>query len=183
MAAYSGCTRGAPPRKGPWARRCWARRWPRRVALPPPGLPWAMAPFATATASRRSALSFPGTRAPCTCCAEEPSASSRAERIRRRFGAVCCPTTAAGPTPNWHWPRRRLRERADERALDDRTADLALAGGRDPPAQLPGPATGDRDRAAGLPDALVAGDVRARALQAVRHLPRRRRGRVGWWVT
>ena len=42
----------------------------------------------------------------------------------------------------------------------------------DPAPLLPRPAAGDRDRAPRLPDALVAGDVRARALQAVGHLPR-----------
>ena len=43
----------------------------------------------------------------------------------------------------------------------------------DPPPHLRRPATGDRDRAARVPDALVAGDVRARAVQAVGDLPGR----------
>ena len=38
-------------------------------------------------------------------------------------------------------------------------------------ARLRRPAAGDRDRAARVPDAVVAGDVRARAVEAVRHLP------------
>ena len=42
---------------------------------------------------------------------------------------------------------------------------------RDPAAELSRPAAGDRDRAARVPDAVVAGDVRARAVQAVGDLP------------
>ncbi len=45
------------------------------------------------------------------------------------------------------------------------------AGRGDPAAQLPGSAAGDRDRAPRVPHAVVAGDVRAGALQAVGHLP------------
>ena len=41
----------------------------------------------------------------------------------------------------------------------------------DPHARLLGPAAGDRDRAARVPDAVVAGDVRARAVQALRGVP------------
>ena len=48
-----------------------------------------------------------------------------------------------------------------------RAAQPASAGDRDPAPQLPRPAPGDRDRAARVPDAVVAGDVRARAVQAV----------------
>ena len=43
-----------------------------------------------------------------------------------------------------------------------------------PPAHLRRPALGDRDRAPLVPDAVVAGDVRARALEADGHLPRGR---------
>ena len=45
------------------------------------------------------------------------------------------------------------------------------------PARLQRPAGGDRDRAPLLPDPVVAGDVRARALEAVGHLPRGQRRR------
>ena len=52
-------------------------------------------------------------------------------------------------------------------------------------ARLRRPALGDLDRAALLPDPVVAGDVRARALQALGHLPRRAEdadGLVGYLV-
>ena len=67
--------------------------------------------------------------------------------------------------------RSRRRAAAAERtALDD------------PPARLRRPARRDRDRAALVPGAVVAGDVRARAVQAVEHLrrrvPRRRADRL-----
>ena len=46
---------------------------------------------------------------------------------------------------------------------------------RDPPPHLRRPPAGRRDRAPRVPDAVVAGDVRARALQAGGHLPGRAR--------
>src|SRR5689334_6612671 len=47
-----------------------------------------------------------------------------------------------------------------------------------PPTELRGSPAGDRHRAAGVPNAVVAGDVRARAVEAVRHLPGRDPGRA-----
>ncbi len=62
----------------------------------------------------------------------------------------CSPTTCESPTPS--------------PPVTDRP--------RDPAPDLRGPAAGDRDRAARVPHAVVAGDVRARAVEAVRDLPR-----------
>ena len=64
---------------------------------------------------------------------------------RRRTGTRSCPTTGASPT----------RSPAGDRP-------------HDPPPHLRRPPAGRRDRAPRVPDAVVAGDVRARALQARR---------------
>src|SRR3954447_17796055 len=83
----------------------------------------------------------------------------------------CAPCTCAGwrlaypasaPSPSSP-PTSETQTRS--RVSDPRAA-------RDPPPQLRRPAAGDRDRAARLPDGVVARDVRARAVEAVRHLPR-----------
>ena len=77
-----------------------------------------------------------------------------AVELRTSRRRPCSPTTCESPTPS---PNRDPRP-------------------RHPPPDLRGPAAGDRDRAARVPDALVAGDVRAGAVEAVGHLPGRARG-------
>ena len=72
---------------------------------------------------------------------------------------------------------RREPDAAPKTAARDRSPHRRHRG---PPPHLRGPAAGRRDRAPRLHDAVVAGDVRARALQAERRLPRgrgRRRAR------
>src|SRR4051812_24536546 len=80
-------------------------------------------------------------------------------RAHQLTATHCCPTTCASPTP---YP-----------ASDDRPLQLA----RDPPAHLRRPPAGRLDRAPRVPDPVVARDVRARAVQGGRHLPRRLRRR------
>src|ERR1035441_3013414 len=65
-----------------------------------------------------------------------------------------CRTTGGGRTQRSPW-----RAPGSDAAREDSAAGLSR------------PAAGDRDRAPRVSDALVAGDVRARALQAVRDMP------------
>ena len=84
-----------------------------------------------------------------------PAVRRLAAACRRRSGGTgCCRTTCASPT----------------RATGMTTA-------RHPPPHLRRPPAGRRHRAPRVPHTVVAGDVRARALQAQRRLPRRARGR------
>ena len=99
----------------------------------------------------------------------------------RRLGAA--PGHARSTTAGWRpgcSRAPRTTSRRSTSALPD--AELARRAGtasddmtdrqlHDPPARLLRPAAGDRDRAPGVPDAVVAGDVRAGAVEAVGHLP------------
>ena len=101
---------------------------------------------------------------------------------RRRARA---PTRFAGSrSAGWRRPRRRHRPRPSSPSTSDApTPSLAvLADPRYRAPHLRRPAAGDRDRAARVPHALVAGDVRAQALQAVRGLPGGHPGRASWWA-
>ena len=111
---------------------------------------------ASASASRSSAAASSvragGKRpAPAERCRDLPA------RRRRERSAPRTRTTCGSPTR-----RSRSGHRRDERA----------GATRDPPARLRRPARRRRDRAARLPDAVVDRDVRARAVQADRDLPR-----------
>ena len=97
------------------------------------------------------------------------TASSAAHAVPARRGEASRPT-ATRSLPDY---RARARRRAAAAAV---TAPPAAAID-DPPPHLRRPPAGHRDRAPRVPDAVVAGDVRARAVQAVGHLPRRRRRR------
>ena len=95
----------------------------------------------------------------------------RARRSPRGGGTRACPTTGADRTRSsrCEGAARRRRMSAERSPL---RATPRASRRRDQAARLPRPAAGDRDRAARVPDAVVACDVRARALQAVGDLPR-----------
>src|SRR4051794_17346333 len=80
----------------------------------------------------------------------------------------CGPCTSAG------WPgtcRASRPRRSSPTTSEHQTHRSHEPGPPDPPPDLRRSPAGDRDRAARVPHALVARDVRARAVQAVRHLP------------
>src|SRR5215213_9736805 len=82
----------------------------------------------------------------------------------------CGPCTSAG----WRWRCRASRpKRSSPITSEPRTPRRLEPRPSDPPPYLRRPAAGDRDRAARLPDTVVAGDVRAGAVQAIGHLPGR----------
>src|ERR1700722_4010615 len=81
-----------------------------------------------------------------------------------------CPTTCAAPTPRSS-STRPARGQGRERAADAEHGGRPVSRGGDTPPQLSRSAPGDWDRAAGVPDAVVAGDVRAGAVKAVGDLP------------
>ena len=140
-------------------------------------------PDALARAGRAPGCAWPsatgryGSASSCEAAgATVPADDSPLHRVER--AAACCRLGAAAgagardarppglprdcPTPS---SRSAGRARV--------TAPPAHDARRDPPPHLRRPAAGDRDRAARVPDAVVAGDVRARAVEAVRRLPRR----------
>ena len=145
----------SPPR---WRRRrsprgCWSWRCPCRR--------WETGRYAFGRSSKEPGSPSRSTDQRSTGSPPRRSAGS-GRRARRPNGSGCCRTTGASPTPS--------------RRSDDRTARRRH---RRPPPHLRRPPAGRRGRAPRVPDALVAGDVRAGALQAVRHLPGRvRRGRA-----
>ena len=109
--------------------------------------------------------------------AEVPADGDSAHRVRRPdplrargLGAPaearsprCCPTTSAVP----------------DAEIARRASPCEREPPRDPPPDLRRPPAGHRDRAPRVPDAVVAGDVRARAVQALGRLPRRARATGG----
>ena len=105
-------------------------------------------------------------------CSRRPASAVAPDdsRVPRGARAARLPPGGRGAGQAARGRSPRLPERARREAASERRA-------RDPPAHLRGPSAGHRDRAARLPDAVVAGDVRARAVEAVRDLPRGARGR------
>ena len=188
--AEAQCSRRSTPAAARSSRRpthAGRASWPARRALAPgeirgvlqrPGVaggaPWLG--VGDGAVRYREELERAGVEVPAGRLAAAPAARRGRLRAGARRAASpgtprCFPTTCAGPTPSWR-SRAQAGRRSDERALDHRPPRPRLQpADPDPPAQLPRPAPGDRDRAARLPDALVAGDVRARALQAVGDLP------------
>src|SRR4051812_13643643 len=118
---------------------------------------WATGRYASGAPSRRpERMSRPTTTAsivsaPSTC-------AGSAQRGNQSTATHSYPTICASPTP---YP------------ADDRPARRS----RDPPPHLRRPPAGRRHRAPRVPDAVVAGDVRARAVEAGGDLPGRVRGR------
>ena len=109
---------------------------------------WATGRYASGAPSRRPERRSRPTRTASIASAPSRSASS----VRRGVQPTAThsyPTTCASPTP---YP------------ADDRPARRS----RDPPPDVRRPPAGRRDRAPRVPDAVVAGDVRARAVQARR---------------
>ena len=167
------CSRSLDARRGEaFVARLPRRRarCSRRAALAPEALAAARAPGGRRglAGGRRRGGTIPGRsskRAGAAVPADgstPPIASARrrlparraagASRARRRSSR----TTCARRTPRW-------------------SAGRAGSDGRDPldpPPHLRGPPAGHRDRAPRVPDAVVAGDVRARAVQAGGRLPR-----------
>src|SRR4051812_5276552 len=140
-------TSSSSPSSSARHRRC-SSAW---ASAPRPLWRRATARYDSGRPSRRPArVSRPTTRS-STRCVRCTSAGSP-PRCRRRRRSPSSPTTCDSQTPY--------------RASDSRAA-------RDPPPQLRRPAAGDIDRAPRLPDAVVARHVRARAVEAVGHLPRR----------
>src|SRR4051794_33901553 len=159
-----GAARRSPPRGAtgrphsrppPWRPRLWPSA-SRRCRQP--RWPWAKGRYASGARSKRPGRASRPTRTGSTAFAPSMCAGS-VRRAHQPTATYCCPTTCASPTP---YP-----------ASDDRPLQLA----RDPPAHLRRPPAGRRDRAPRVPDAVVARDVRARAVQGGRHLPRRLRRR------
>ena len=147
-----------------WQRRASAllappRRWPRRgwpTLAERPGTPLAIGDGAVefrAVLERSGALDPGGPRE-----LHRVTAINHCRPRPRRCAPVrptrSCPSTCGFPTP---------RSPAAPSQADDHRARH-----HDPPAALLRSPAGDRDRAPRVPDAVVAGDVRARALEAVR---------------
>src|SRR5262249_58431025 len=87
---------------------------------------------------------------------------------RRRMGLE--PSTCAVWPRAWpqFQPTPFFRTTSENQTPSPRDERLA----EHPPPELRGSAPGDRHRAAGVPHSVVARDVRARAVEAVRELPR-----------
>ena len=115
----------------------------------------------SATGRYASGRSSRGPGWPCRRTAPPPTGSAprrsagSAPRGSRSIATGSSRITAASPTPS---------HRSDDRPARRRH--------RGPPPHLRRPPAGGRHRAPRVPDAMVAGDVRARAVQAVRRLPR-----------
>src|SRR4051794_14413780 len=112
--------------------------------------PWVTGRYDFGTSSRRPACTSPRTAPSSTWCARSTSAGL----------GLGSPRSA--PRPSF---RPTSETQTQSRASDPRAA-------RDPPPQLCRPSAGHRDRAPRVPDAVVARDVRARAVEAVGYLPR-----------
>src|SRR3954468_25054380 len=111
--------------------------------------PWVTGRYDFGTSSRRPACTSPRTAPSSTWCARSTSAGWG------RGPPRSAPRPSFPPTSE---------TQTQSRASDPRAA-------RDPPPQLRRPSPGHRDRAPRVPDAVVARDVRARAVEAVGHLP------------
>ena len=159
-------------RDGTAAARRRSRSRPRRWPSAPPRCP---APLLaggrrggtiSGTSSERPAAAVPDDASPLhRVCALRPV---RAGRRRRRSGA------GDGRPRLPRLPTRRSPTAATSTAVTRHDRHRST-----PPPHLRRPAAGHRDRAARVPDAVVAGDVRARAVQAAGIcLAARRDGRV-----
>ena len=163
-----------PPRRGVRRRlpRRRAGRWrrprsrPRRSSgcgrggRPRPGWPWGTGRYLSGRSSSAAGRRSRRTTRRSTASAPPRSAGSPRGGASRRDRDRSCRTTSA----------RRTR-RSPPAAATAVTASAL----DDPPPHLRRPPAGHRDRAPRVPDAVVAGDVRARAVQARRRLPRRAR--------
>ena len=90
-----------------------------------------------------------------------------------RLAVGCQPSAPDEVRPDYlRLPDAEIARRAERTSNDEHERSR-----HDPSARLCRSPPGDRDRAAGVPDAVVAGDVRARALEAVGDLPRGARRR------
>ena len=131
---------------------------PRRTPRRPSGgaWRWGTGPYASGRRWSAQERRFRATPSRSIASRQGPSAAS-VRRPRRRTGTRSSPTTGAS----------RMRSPASPHD-------------RDPPPHLRRPPRRGGDRAARVPDALVAGHVRPRALQARGRVPgRARRGRGG----
>src|SRR5689334_25042647 len=100
-------------------------------------------------------------------------AASTLRRLRRMWfePSMCAVWPKAWPQPQ---PTPFFRTTSENQTPSHRDERLA----EHPPPELRGPAPGDRDRAARVPHTVVACDVRARAVEAIRNLPGRDAGRA-----
>ena len=173
--ATTACRELAPPRR---ARARAARAALRRGASSGSRGERACSPSATGRVRYREELGAAGLevaaarRSRCTACAAGAICELGARARRRRRTPAVLPDYLRRPDAELALGARAQRraERRDERdapsspAADRRRSRSGRCSYPDLP-QVIG------DRAARVPDAVVAGDVRARALQAVGHLP------------
>ena len=164
--------RGRGARRAAWrgVRRAWRDGTERARA-------GRAAPAALAEARRRARPGAGGGRRGATISGRAGVGRSRGPRTTPRCiasRARLLPAGRRGPAPPGRDGPPRLPpapRRGDAPQRTHRERQTAATAPRDPAPDLLRPAAGHRDRAAVVPHAVVAGHVRARAVQALGHLP------------